>query len=219
MYLLNRSFNPSNTKHNYKNVVWFYDVWGSLTESKAAKQVLDFANIKDGISVLEVACGTGIVFEQIVKLNKTGKNIGVDLSPHMLAKAKKRMQKIKDGNFELKEGDVLKLNFKEHTFDLVINNFMIDLMPADTFDTIAQAFYRVLKPGGRLVVSNFSFGTKSVHKFWYWVAKTFPSLLTGCRPVSFKEHLIVAGFIIEKELKISQNIFPSEVISAKKLID
>jgi len=216
MHPLNRNFNPTTTQTNYKNIAWFYNVWSGLTESKATKHVLEFAQIKEGQSILEVACGTGIVFEQIVKHNKTGENIGIDLSSHMLAKAKKRLQKIKDGNFELKEGNVLKLNFKEQTFDLVINNFMIDLMPADTFDTIAQAFYRVLKPGGRLVISNFSFGTKSVHKFWFWVAKSFPSLLTGCRPVAFKTYLLNAGFEIEKEVDVSQNTFPAQVISAIK---
>lgn len=216
MDILNRNFNPAVTQTNYKNVVWFYDLWSGLTESKAAKQVLDLAGIKEGISVLEVACGTGIVFEEIVKQNKTGENIGIDLSPHMLAKAQKRMQKVKNVNYELKEGNVLNLNFKENTFDLIINNFMIDLMPADTFNTIAQAFYRVLKPGGRLVISNFSFGTKSAHKFWYWVAKSFPSLLTGCRPVAFKTYLLNAGFEIEKEVDISQNTFPAQVISAVK---
>jgi len=216
MHPLNRNFNPASTQKSYKNVAWFYDVWSRLTENKAAKKVLDLADIKEGMTVLEMACGTGIVFEHIVKQNLTGKNMGIDLSPHMLAKAKKRLQKINNGNFELKEGDVLNLTFKEQTFDLVINNFMIDLMPEDTFDSIAQIFYRVLKPGGRLVMSNFSFGTKSVHKFWYWVAKTFPSLLTGCRPVSFKEHLTAAGFKIEKMVELSQNSFPSQVILAVK---
>jgi len=216
MIFLKRQFNSTTTKRNYKNIVWFYNVWSCLTESKAAKQVLNFAKIKDGYAVLEVACGTGIVFEEIVKQNPSGKNIGIDLSPHMLAKASKRMKKYNTTPFELKEGDILNLGFKENTFDVVINNFMIDLMPVETFDSIAQSFYRVLKPNGRLVIATFSFGTKGIHKFWLWVAKTFPSLLTGCRPVSFKSHLLKVGFVIEKEIELSQNTFPSQVISAIK---
>jgi len=216
MHPLNRNFTPSSTKRNYKNVVWFYNFWSWLTESKAAKQVLNFAEIKDNETVLEVACGTGIVFEEIVKQNPKGKNIGIDLSPHMLAKAEKCLQKYDAKYFELKQGDVFKLNFKENTFDVLINNFMIDLMPAETFDSIAQTFYKLLKPNGRLVIATFSFGTKGVHKFWLWVAKTFPSLLTGCRPVSFKSHLLKAGFKIEQEKELSQNTFPSQVISAIK---
>ncbi len=134
----------------------------------------------------------------------------------MLKKARKRLSKINNTNFELIEGDVLKLDFKDNLFNLVINNFMVDLMPFDTFDKIAHEFYRVVKPNGRIVISTLSFGKKKVNKFWHWVAKRFPDLLTGCRPVSFKENLIKAGFSIEKVLEISQNTFPSEVILAKK---
>ena len=48
------------------------------------------------------------------------------------------------------------------------------------------------------------------------MAKKFPDLLTGCRPVSFKENLVKAGFRIEKHLEVSQNTFPSEIIKAIK---
>lgn len=216
MKILERKLDRTLTIKNYKNIVWFYNFWSWLTESKAAKYVIKYSEIKDGETVLEIACGTGIVFEKIVKQNPNGENMGIDLSPDMLKKAKKRLKKIKNTNVKLKEGDALKLDFKNNSFDLVINNFMVDLMPFDTFDKIAQEFFRVIKPNGRIVISTFSFGKKKVNKFWHWVAKRFPDLLTGCRPVSFKENLIKAGFNIEKVLEISQNTFPSEVILAKK---
>jgi len=216
MKILERKLNRTITKRSYKKVVWFYNFWSWLTESKAAEYVIKFAEIKDGEAVLEVACGTGVVFEEIVKRNPNGKNIGIDLSPDMLKKAKKRLRKIKNASFELKEGNVLKLDFNDNSFDLVINNFMVDLMPEDTFDKIAEEFFRVTKPKGRVVIATFSFGKKKVNKFWYWVAKRFPDLLTGCRPVSFKKNLIKAGFGIDRVLEISQNTFPSEIISAGK---
>lgn len=216
MKVLERKLDKPKTKKSYKRVVWFYDIWSWLTESKAAKKVIDLAEIEDGKRILEVACGTGVVFEQIVQRNPNGENIGIDLSPDMLDKARVRL-KTETGNFELKEGDALNLDFDDNTFDIVINNFMVDLMPQKSFDKIAQEFYRVLKPKGVLVISTFSFGKKAVNKIWLWIAKYFPNLLTGCRPVSFKENLIKAGFSIEKDLEISQNTFPSEIIKAKKI--
>ncbi|SRR6266498_4960916 len=217
MRVLERKLDKNETIKNYKKVVWFYDFWSWLTESKAAKHIIELAEIIDNTDVLEVACGTGVVFEQIVKLNPNGKNIGIDLSPDMLDKAKKRLRNIKNVNYELKEGDALNLNFQDNSFDIIINNFMVDLMPAETFDKIAQEFYQILKPNGVIVMSTFSFGFKKIHRFWFWVAKKFPGLLTGCRPVSFKECLIKAGFVIEKDLEISQNTFPSEIIKARKM--
>lgn len=215
MEILERNLDNTSTIKSFKKVVWFYDFWSWLTESKAAKEVIRCAEIKGGEKILEIACGTGVVFEQIVFKNPDGMNVGIDLSPDMLDKARKRLKK-SSGKFELKEGDVLHLDFADNTFDIIINNFMVDLLPVTTFAKIAREFHRVLKPQGIVVLSTFSFGEKKINHFWLWIARRFPQLLTGCRPVSFSEYLINAGFKIEEDVQISQNTFPSEVIKAKK---
>ena len=216
MEILERRLDKEKTKTDFKKVVSFYNLWSYLTESKAGKKVLDFAEIIDGQTILEVACGTGMLFEQIVRQNITGQNIGMDLSPDMLKKANKRLKHIKNADFQILEGDALHMNFQDNTFDIVINNFMVDLLPENTFDKIASEFYRILKSDGTLVISTFAFGEEKINRFWYWLAKKYPDLLTGCRPVSFKEFLIKAGFNIENSIEISQNTFPSEIIKARK---
>jgi ubiquinone/menaquinone biosynthesis C-methylase UbiE len=218
MEILHRELDPEKTKANFRRVAWFYDFWSWLTESEAAKHVIEFADINDGEAVIEVACGTGVVFEEIVKKNPHGTNIGVDLSMDMLNKAKRRLEKTEYNNYELGYGNALHLDFDDCKFDLVVNNFMVDLMPYDAFGKIAEEFYRITRPNGRVVISTFAFGKKKINKFWFWVAKNFPNLLTGCRPVSFTENLIKVGFEIEKSIEISQNTFPSEVINARKPI-
>lgn len=218
MKVLNRKLDRTKTKKDFKKVAWFYDFWSWLTESKAAKKVIDFAGIKDNQTILEVACGTGIIFYRIVEKNPNGKNIGIDLSPDMLEKARKKLKKNNRTNYELKEGDALHLDFEDNYFDCVINNFMVDLMPENTFDTIASEFYRVLKPDGIAVTSTFAFGEKRINRFWYWLAKKAPGLLTGCRPVSFEKNLLRAGFFIENKIAISQNTFPSEIIKSRKKV-
>jgi len=220
MKVLERKFDETKTKKEFKKVLRFYDLWVWLTERKAAQKVLQLTDIKNGIAILDVACGTGKMLEKVVKLNPDGKNIGIDLSPDMLTKAKKKLNKLHKGNFELQEGNVMNLDFPESSFDILVNNYMVDLMPTESFDKIADEFFRVLKPNGIIVISTFSFGTKKIHRFWYWVAKKFPDLLTGCRPVSIKANLVNAGFEIEKTIEISQNTFPSKIIKARKqLID
>jgi ubiquinone/menaquinone biosynthesis C-methylase UbiE len=216
MKILIRKLDTEKTKRSYKKVAWFYNFWSWLTESKAAKQVLEISEIRDNTHVLEVACGTGLVFKKIVQRNPHGKNIGVDISPDMLDRAKYRLADLKDADYELKEGDAINLDFPNNTFDTVINNFMVDLMPIELFDQIAKEFFRVLKPNGVVIVSTFSFGKRKINKIWHWVAEYMPDLLTGCRPVSFKENLVRAGFEIKNDLEISQNSFPSEIIKAKK---
>lgn len=217
MKVLKRNLDEAKIKKEFKKVLWFYDFWGSLTESKAAKKVLKLADIKNGNAVLDVACGTGEMLKKIIKLNPEGENTGIDISPDMIAKARKKLAKQNQNNLMLEEGNALNLNFKDNSFDILINNYMVDLMPIESFNKIASEFYRVLKPKGIIVMSTFSFGTKRIHRFWYWVAKRFPDLLTGCRPVSFKDYLIKVGFEIEKNIEISQNTFPSKIIKARKI--
>lgn len=209
--ILVRQLDIEQTQRNYSQVAWFYNLWSKATESKAAKKVLEYAEIEDNEDVIEIACGTGLVFKEILKKNQYGRNLGIDLSIEMLSKAEKLLNKEHLRNYELRQGDVLNLNIAINSFDKLINNFMLDLMPEDKFDEILEEFYRILKPNGVAVISVFSFGHKKVNRFWVFVAKYFPKILTGCRPVDIKENLIRVGFEIENEIEISQNTFPSKV--------
>ena len=70
----------------YDGKVWFYDGWAFLTESKARNKALKLAHIRDGQSILEVAVGTGWMFNEIVRKNPHGQNTGIDISEGMLSR-------------------------------------------------------------------------------------------------------------------------------------
>ncbi len=216
MPTLHRDFDTEQTRINYQKIAPLYDLWSKVTESKAARYALDLAQIKNHQQVLEIACGTGLVLEQIILKNPDGRNVGLDLSPDMLNRARKRLAKRFTAGFELIESDMFNNAFDDESFDLLINNFMIDLLPVDLFGRVAAEFYRLLKPGAALVTATFADGPKAYHRFWAWVAQKFPGLLTGCRPVAIAGYLSEAGFTIEKQVQISQNTFPSEIIKARK---
>jgi len=213
---LKRDFSEEGVKESYSKVAWFYDCWSWLTESKAAEKVIEMAKIKDGEDILEVAVGTGLVFKEILIQNPNGVNKGTDISPNMLNRAIKLVEKLHYTNFELVIGNAYQLPFDDQSFDLVINNFMIDLLPESDFNHILSEFNRVLKPSGRIVISTMAFGQKWHNKIWHWIARTLPSLLTGCRPVSIAVNLNNVNLIVDKTEQISQFTFPSEVIYAKK---
>jgi ubiquinone/menaquinone biosynthesis C-methylase UbiE len=215
-FFLDRKFSKNEVADSYAKVAWFYDFWSWLTESTAAKKVIEFAEIEDGSSILEVAVGTGLVFKEILQRNPNGLNNGIELSPSMLSRASGRMSKLNKSNYTLEVGNAYHLSFKDNSFDVVVNNFMIDLLPEKDFDKILAEFYRVIKPSGSVVISTMAFGQKWYNKFWHWVARKLPDLLTGCRPVSISENLVEVGFTIKKKVQISQNTFPAEVIMAIK---
>jgi ubiquinone/menaquinone biosynthesis C-methylase UbiE len=214
---ISRDESAETIRHSFSKVAWFYDFWGKLTESKAQDKVWEYAGIRNGDTVLEVAVGTGLLFKKIVEINKEGYSTGVDLSPDMIAQAKKSLQGISDNNnYTLKIESADQLSCETGSIDVLINNYMFDLLPEYMFTPILNEFHRVLKPKGKLVITCMAFGNKWYHKFWKSLAVQFPAMLTFCRPVELSDYLVKAGFKIDKHSFISQNTFPSEVFLARK---
>lgn len=196
----------------YRSIAPIYDLWGMLTETKARKRFLELANIHDGEKVLEVAVGTGSTFVEILKKNPNGQNHGIDLTDEMLRRAKKKAAKLGLKNYSLELGDAYHLTYPDGMFDLVINNYMFDILPESDFPIVLNEFKRVLRPGGRLVMANM---TKALH--WYesiseQVYRIRPSLLGGCRGIYLLPYLESAGFVDTQREYISQMTFPTEVI-------
>ncbi len=202
------------TRDVYAPVAPVYDLWARLTESRAAQKALQLAALRDGERVLEVAVGTGLVFEQLVARNPSGTTVGLDLSPGMLRRAVRRATRGHAVRVVLLRGSAFSLPCKSHSFDLVVSNFMFDLLPEPRFLPTLLEFKRVLRRPGRVVVSTMSLGPSRGNRFWAWLARRFPALLTGCRPISLRPYLEQAGFSHIESFAISQNTFPSEVIRA-----
>ncbi len=200
----------------YRRMAARYDTWSHLAESKARRRCLELANITDGEAVLEVAVGTGILFEQVLKANPSGRNEGTDLTQEMLVRAKARAEKLGAFRYELKVGDAYNLAYPDHSFDVLLNNYMFDLIPEKDFQRILSEFKRVLRSGGRLVMANMTVGTKWFNTLWVWLYRLNPALVGGCRGIELSSHLQRAGFREIQREYISQFTFPSEVIRALK---
>jgi len=198
----------------YSKTAFIYDIWGMLTETKARQKAMEFANVKNGEAILEVAVGTGLTFLEILKANPNGENIGIDLTPAMLEKAQFKAARSGINNYQLTTGDAYALEFPDNHFELLMNNYMFDLLPERDFPLVLSEFKRVLKPGGRLVLVNMTRGEHFHQKFWEGVYHLNPRWLGGCRGVLLQDHLRNAGFRnIQREF-LSQFGFPSEVILA-----
>jgi ubiquinone/menaquinone biosynthesis C-methylase UbiE len=214
---MKRSFSVDKVQKEYARVAWFYDGWGRLTEDRALQRLLQLAEVRDGSHILDVGVGTGRLFGQVVRENPGGVNVGVDLSPAMLKHARKRLAGMAaPGSWELQEGSAYELPFADASFDLLFSTFMLDMLPEEDYPRLLGEFRRVLKPGGRLCLAAFSFGTRPIHRLWYWLAKHFPSLLTQCRPVHLEPALRNAGFEIAHQEEVSQFTFPSQLILARR---
>ena len=198
----------------YRKIAPGYDLWARVTESKARDRCLEIAAIQDGESVLEVAVGTGLAFERILKANPSGRNEGIDLTEAMLIRAEKRAASVGIKNYHLAVGDAYALDFPDNDFDVLINNYMFDLLPEDDFPTVLAEFRRALRPGGRLVLVNMTKGVRWYNSIWEWVYRMNPAWLGGCRGVQVLPLLGQIGFVTLGREYISQMTFPSEVICA-----
>ncbi len=198
----------------YSQTAPVYDIWGTLTETKARRRALELMKIRDGESILEVAVGTGLTFQELLKANPHGHNTGIDLTPAILEKARRRAVKSGLNNYSLSLGDAYDLQYPDQQFDLLVNNYMFDLLPEEDFMTVLKEFNRVLKPSGRLVVTNMTTGMHFYQRFWEAVYHLNPKWLGGCRGVLLSAALQTTGFDHIHRETVSQLGFPSEIISA-----
>lgn len=200
----------------YDSLSKTYDIWGKLAETRARNRALELADIKDGQNILEVAVGTGLGFYEIVQRNPNGTNIGVDISPGMLQKAQKRLGKRIGANYELKIGNAFSLEAQDACFDLLVNNYMFDLIAFDDMDTIIEEFKRVLKKGGKLILVSMTEGESFGSGIYGLIYRISPRSFGGCRAVKLSDRLQQHGFEVKSREYHQQLWFPSEVILACK---
>jgi SAM-dependent methyltransferase len=109
--------------------------------------------LQSGEDVLDVGCGAGmdsLVAAQMV--GATGSVTGIDMTPEMVAKARGSIAEMGLGNVKIVEGSAEHLPFEDASFDVVISNGVIDLVPDK--DAVFSEITRVLRPGGRIQLAD-----------------------------------------------------------------
>jgi SAM-dependent methyltransferase len=113
-----------------------------------AAELVKFAGVGSGQSVLDVACGTGVV--AVTAARKGARVSGLDLTPALLERARENAV-IAEVQIEFKEGDAEALPYADGSFDVVLSQFGHMFAPRPA--VVAAELLRVLKPGGRLAFS------------------------------------------------------------------
>ena len=141
----------------YDLMEWYHDTFsfrGKLRELR--QRTANLARIQPGDAVLDVGCGTGTLALAVQRrLGSAGRVAGVDPGAEQIARARAKAAR-RNAPIEFQVGVIEQLPFPDSTFDVVLSTLMMHHLPAPLKRQGLAEIARVLKPGGRLVIADFT---------------------------------------------------------------
>lgn len=180
----------------------------------ASHHLVQFAGVKSGERVLDVACGTGVVAVTAARLGT--KVTGLDLSPALLERAKFNAS-VAEVEVSLTEGDVEMMPFEDNSFDVVLSQFGHIFAPRP--QVAITEMLRVLKPGGKIAFATWP-PELYTGRMFALVARYLPPPPDIAPPVQWGEPKIVrerlgesvTDIVFERERMLSPTLSPQHFL-------
>src|SRR3954452_17329858 len=152
------------------------------------------ANLREGETVVDLGSGGGLdVFLAARKVGPTGRAIGIDMTPEMLDLARRNAEKSGLTNVEFHRATIDRLPLPDASADCVISNCVINLAPDKA--AVFRAVARVLRPGGRLAVSDIALKRELPSELGDDLM-AYVGCIAGAIPIEeYRTGLAAAGFI------------------------
>jgi ubiquinone/menaquinone biosynthesis C-methylase UbiE len=171
----------------------------------------EFAKIKEGDTVIDLGSGAGndaFIARRIV--GEKGKVIGIDITPSMIERANKNVEKLGYKNVEFRLGDIDDMPVKDNVADVIVSNCVLNLVPNK--EKVIKEIFRTLKPGGHFSISDIV-----LHGNLPEGLKESAEMYAGCvsgaiQKSEYLNYIHEAGFTsvtLQKEKKI---VVPDEIL-------
>jgi ubiquinone/menaquinone biosynthesis C-methylase UbiE len=207
------------TRRIYDMVAPVYGISTQFFHSHAHRRAVEIAEFSDGMHVLEVATGSGEMFRRLVRANREGSTVGVDLSPNMAVRAQSRVRREFPRSRTLCHAvDARHMPFRDESFDAVFCCYLLELLSGDDIVRTLREFHRVLRAGGQLILVQIGQNTAVFNGIYRMLGKAAPAFW-GRQVAERVPELVEANdFRIERDTRVRQKLYPSRVLLARKEI-
>jgi ubiquinone/menaquinone biosynthesis C-methylase UbiE len=192
----------------YTRISRVYDALADHDEHRAREVGLSLLDARPEESILEIGFGTGSsIVPLATAVGASGKVLGVDISPGMLAVTEERVRRANPGaTIDLRVAAVPPVPFVDASVDGVFMAFTLELFPDDTISAVLLEARRALRAKGRLAVVSMALGSdeerhRLPERMYVWMHQHFPHII-DCRPIDVEQHLKDSGFTVLRTTRI-----------------
>jgi ubiquinone/menaquinone biosynthesis C-methylase UbiE len=205
------------TRRVYDRMSAVYPLSTLFFHSRAHRCALELADITDGMRVLEVATGSGEMFHRLLRANRKGHTVGIDISPKMAARTQTRARHEFPGTrAHCQAVDARHMPFRDHCFDAVVCCYLLELLSAEDIVRTVGEFHRVLGRKGRLALVLIGQNTPMFNRLYKVLGTLAPAFWGRQVEQRVPELIESVDFRIMRDKTVRQSLYPSRVLVARK---
>jgi ubiquinone/menaquinone biosynthesis C-methylase UbiE len=188
-----------------------------LFHSRAHRHALGASGLRDGMRVLEVATGSGEMFRRLVRANRGGSTVGVDLSPNMAARTQRTArQRFPGASAHCQAVDARRMPFRDGAFDAIFCCYLLELLSNEDIVSTLGEFRRVLRDRGQMTLVLIGQNAALFNAAYRIAGKVAPAFWGRQVEQRVPRLIESAHFDILEDRHIRQIFYPSRILVARK---